>query len=62
MCNPFDNFRNKIVFYGNDFNTCEYVCPTKDEVIDFIKNDWRWSVIFFCFETFCHIHQPNSYV
>ena len=42
MCNPFDNFRNKIVFYGNDFNACEYVCPTKDEVINLIKNDFGW--------------------
>ena len=42
MCNPFDNFRNKIVFYGNDFNACEYVCPTKDEVINLVKNDFEW--------------------
>ena len=42
MSNPFDGFRNKIVLYGNDFNACEYVCPTKDEVIDFIKNDFGW--------------------
>lgn len=40
--NPFDNFRNKIIFYGNDFNACEYVCPTKDEVINLIKNDFGW--------------------